>query len=329
LLLTFSRLESVRPLDSAKDGASVKAGRDGKEQVEQQLQQNKSLVEVGTQHFVHTSKSQIKMASQGSEVLAEVGSKAVNKSGARWAPERRGDQPDAIYQDEWEDEDDEVRPTKQSSRSPSKRKGSLNYKKNDELKQPDDQVEGFSEVDELQQPDDQGEGFSAHEVKEPEDHAQGVSEVHSNDLANPAPYVEKGPELSHREDSERANHFQEFLNHRPRLEDAANHYKKDIATVKQSARDVDKHVDYSLRKFDQFNGEAKAVQDEVGHLKRAVFADTREAAVNSVDSFASYNKNGVYGSSGDAKWVPDAGQWNIFKELLFPNGKRLGGTDSS
>jgi len=310
---------------------------------------------VGTQHFVLASGPQTQQTSHGGEeALAEVRSKADHRSLP--PPERVGNQPNQIEQDEWEDGDSEKDIDKVPNREEDLAREDQDFSEIDwndgansapEEKGPDYQKplsgavhregslgsdtysSGSRKLDLLGEEDLHNKAFDP--GAPPLRHEE---EGYDGDLL----YVEKGAELSHREAGQlsnpskwdqRANHFQEFLNHKPRLEDAVNNYKNKVATVRQSARDVDKELDVSLRKFGQFNGEVKAVQDEVGHLKRSMFADSRESAMNSVDSFANYNKNGVYGSLADDKWVPDAGKWNIFKDFLFPNGKRLGGSDSS
>jgi len=149
-------------------------------------------------------------------------------------------------------------------------------------------------------------------------------------------YVPPGPELSHEEKEERLgrgedlsdvdkreNHFQEVLHHRPVVEAAVENYKKGIRKLKETGKTIYDQLDTTDKKFAQLNSEVDAVQKESGNTKRALHAESREAAVKSVDSFANYNKEGALGGDDFGKFVPDGGKWNVFKDLLDESKQQL------
>jgi hypothetical protein len=149
-------------------------------------------------------------------------------------------------------------------------------------------------------------------------------------------YVPPGPEMSHEEREERLgrgedlsdvdkreNHFQELLHHRPEVDAAVESYKKGIRKLKETGKTVYEGLDTTDKKMAQLNSEVDEVQKETGNTKRALHAESREAAVKSVDSFANYNKEGAMGEDEFGKFVPDAGKWDVFKDLLDESKQQL------
>lgn len=122
---------------------------------------------------------------------------------------------------------------------------------------------------------------------------------------------------------QRRHHFEEMLNTKPAVESAVDRFKSGIAKQKSDAKDVYEQVGHVYKKVGQVEYALGEVLDEAGHLRRGVEAETRASGASSVDSWHKFHIDGVYTKDNEGKsWVPDAGRWKIWKDLLFPHGRQ-------
>jgi len=318
LLANILRLESVRPLDQGAE-----------DHVVANHQQAASLVEVGTRHFS----------------LAK--GRAKGRAPDDVLPNRAGSQIDADLHDEWA-EDESVNQREAESENPgaidpegnelsgSASRGGVvgqayqNPVGGEEMREPSlkgGYASGSGRLDHLAEQDEVGVGAAR---------ARGGAALAPS--GDPL-FVPLGAELSHRQRNDRSmlnqaggminsidnhdNHFREFLNYQPAVDQAVESYKTNIGNVKHEANNVVNGLDSALTKMNSLYDTVDNTQKNVEYLGRDMNSESRESGIESVDSFKRFNQDGVKGYDKNGEWAPNAGKWKVFKDLLFPKGKRI------
>lgn len=318
LLASISRLESVRPLDQGAE-----------DPVLANHQQTASLVEVGTRH------------------LSLAKGRAKGRAPDDQRPNRVGNQIGEGLHDEWAD-DESLDQKEAASASP----GAIDAEGNllsgsasrggvvgqayqnpvgiEEMRGPSlhgGYASGSSRLDHLAEQDEVGVG--AARARE-----GGALAPNGDPL-----FVPLGAELSHRQRNDRSmlnqaggvidtidnhdNHFREFLNYQPAVDRAVESYKTNIGNVKHEANNVVNGLDSALTKMHSLYDTVANTEKNVEYLGRDMNSESRESGIESVDSFKRFNQDGVKGYDKNGEWAPNAGKWKVFKDLLFPKGKRI------
>jgi len=316
LLLCVLRLESVRPFDGGSAGQHAKPVYPS--------EKKGSLVEVSARHF-QLSRSKEQTPPESSKQLPQEDQTGPKDSSEDAASEGNGDP--AVSKELSGGNEQEPKENFGMGQDVD----TISQAENDRtVAQVDKLVDGESEqVPTAHRGGNQGSetystGSKTLDTLGEKDDTEPLSQ---NPAADPL-FVSKAPELSHEEGKvvngidKRKHHFQEMLNLKPVVLSAVDEYKTGTQKAKESANDIYEQLDNSFDKVGHLDHTLGDVQKEMGHLKRAATSETRASASDSVNAFADYNRDGVYGADKGGKWQPEAGKWDVFKDLLFPGGKR-------
>jgi len=120
----------------------------------------------------------------------------------------------------------------------------------------------------------------------------------------------------------RRSHFQELLAKRPQFEAAIVSYRSQLGDVKRTARGAARAADNGVEQVKQLSRSIKDMNHAAAKTAKAVKKDEGQSGRDSLRSFVTYNRHGLKSDDSEGRpWVPDAGKWKTFKDLILKHQK--------
>lgn len=125
------------------------------------------------------------------------------------------------------------------------------------------------------------------------------------------------------EESSYKNRFQDFLDHKPVVEEAVKRWHPTLERLQGEVNRATSQLDVTAETVHALDHQIVGVKKEISKLGHATHHETRTAATKSVRAFHDYDRNGALGADKDGRWVPEAGKWDTFKELIDDGNAKL------
>jgi len=146
---------------------------------------------------------------------------------------------------------------------------------------------------------------------------------HEQETIQTAAVQAEKPQKSEADRSAYKNNFQEFIDHKPVVEEAVKRWHPTLERLQGEVNRATSNLDATAETVSALDHQIVGVKKEISKLGHATHSETRSAAKESVSAFHEYDREGAAGSDKDGRWVPEAGKWDTFKDLIEEGNAKL------